>query len=82
MASCVAWASADELFSVADDHVIQSWNLSTMQSIKIATLPNDVYPTDVHWVPKHKIKIASKVTAGQEFFILGATDGSILNACN
>ena len=68
LVSCVGWASPDDVYSVADDHQILRWNLVSAETQKVFTmpsagfginyklqvleLPDDFYPTDMHWIPR------------------------------
>lgn len=76
VASCVGWASATDLYSLGDDHVINKWNTKTDEVFEVARLPPEVYCTDIHWFP---IGIASKKHGTQsELFVLACTDGRFL----
>lgn len=72
LASCVGWVTPDEVFSSSDDHAILKSNLLNEETSKVCTLPNDVYPTDMHWLPKVG---GSKKQAGSDVFSMAATDG-------
>ncbi|XP_014664680.1 PREDICTED: intraflagellar transport protein 80 homolog [Priapulus caudatus] len=73
---CVAWTSADEVYSVSDDHVILSWNNFTSEATKITQLPNEVFPTDIHWFPRTTV-MGKQQSSASDFFALTATDGRL-----
>ena len=50
-ATALGWASANEVFSVSDDHEVLKWNQAASEVIKAFSLPDDVYPTAMQWLP-------------------------------
>ncbi|XP_067950088.1 intraflagellar transport protein 80 homolog isoform X1 [Watersipora subatra] len=72
LASCVGWNTSDEVYSSSDDHQILKSSLLSQETSKVCNLPDDVYPTDMHWLPKLS---GSKKQAGSDVFALAATDG-------
>ncbi|KAG8035853.1 hypothetical protein G9C98_002979 [Cotesia typhae] len=52
--TCVAWNSAEEIYSIGEDHVLLCWHLdgSSTQTTKITEFPEDFYPTDMQWHPR------------------------------
>ncbi|CAL4111796.1 unnamed protein product, partial [Meganyctiphanes norvegica] len=70
--SCVGWMSPDEVYSCGDDHQLLQWNLLSTETNKVAELPKEVYPLDLHWLPKTG-SMKSKV--GSEVFLMTAADG-------
>ena len=72
LVSCVGWTSPDEVYSAGDDHQIFRWNLLTGESSVLTKLPDDVYPTHMHWFPKAG---ASKKGNASDVFALSSTDG-------
>ncbi|XP_034464329.1 intraflagellar transport protein 80 homolog [Hippoglossus hippoglossus] len=72
LVSCVGWTTADELFSCSADHQILKWNLLTSMSCLVVKLPNDIYPTDLHWLPK---TVGGLRQTQAEIFVLTSTDG-------
>jgi len=75
LVSCVGWTSPDEVYSAADDHQILRWNLLTNESSLVMKLPDDVFPTDMHWFPKAG---SSKKGNASDVFALSSTDGKLL----
>lgn len=73
--SCVGWTTADELYSCSEDHQILKWNLLTSETSLIVKLPEEIYPTDLHWFPK---TVGVKKQAQAEIFVLTSTDGKSL----
>ena len=68
----MGWLSPDELLSVGDDRQLLKWNLITGESAVVATLPENVYPTDLRWCPR-VVGGAKKSTT--ETFVLASSDG-------
>ena len=77
LVSCVGWTTPDEVFSSGDDHQILKWNLLSNESSTLAKLPDDVYPTDMHWFPKGG---GGKKAPGSDVFVLCSTDGRLFSA--
>lgn len=77
--SCVGWTTADELYSCSEDHQILKWNLLTSETSLIVKLPEEIYPTDLHWFPK---TVGVKKQAQAEIFVLTSTDGKSLYSLN
>lgn len=75
LVSCVGWTTPEELYSGADDHLILKWNLVNNETTTLVKLPEDVYPTDMHWFPK-AVSGGSK-KAGSDLFVLTSTDGKV-----
>ena len=75
--NCVGWTTADELYSIGDDHIINKSNLINNEVQKVVELPNDFFPTDMHWFPK--ANLGGKKMAGSDIFAMGASDGFKLN---
>ena len=71
--NCVGWTTSDELYSIADDHIINRSNLINNEVQKVAELPNDFYPTDMHWFPKSNN--AGKKSGAPDIFAMGSSDG-------
>lgn len=42
--------------------------------LQVTTLPEELYPTDVHWFPK---SIGAKKQPQSDIFVLTATDGTL-----
>ncbi|WAR28818.1 IFT80-like protein [Mya arenaria] len=73
LVSCVGWTTPEELYSGADDHLILKWNLINNETTSLVKLPEDVYPTDMHWFPR-AVTGGGKKT-GSDLFCLTSTDG-------
>lgn len=54
-----------------DDHAILKWNLVTKETVQVANLPNELYPTDLHWFPRGQIGKKQ----GQDLLLVTAADG-------
>ncbi|KAK6619099.1 hypothetical protein RUM44_003481 [Polyplax serrata] len=60
----------DEDF-VRDDHVLMRWTTHSNESIKICDLPEDLYPTEMHWFPK----IMSAGRKPSDLLLITSADG-------
>uniref|UniRef100_G3P721 Intraflagellar transport 80 homolog (Chlamydomonas) n=1 Tax=Gasterosteus aculeatus aculeatus TaxID=481459 RepID=G3P721_GASAC len=70
--TCVGWITADELYSCSEDHQILKWNLLTSETSLVVKLSEDIYPIDLHWLPK---TVGGKKPNQTEIFVLTSTDG-------
>ncbi|XP_043222116.1 intraflagellar transport protein 80 homolog isoform X2 [Amphibalanus amphitrite] len=77
--TAVGWCNTDEIFSISDDHTILRWNLMSQEQEKVVDLGPDVFPVDLHWVPRDlsSAPAAQKKggTMGGEIFVVAAADG-------
>lgn len=73
--SCVAWHTTDEVLSCSDDHEVLIWHLVTNETTKLLTLPNDLFPTDMHIFPRTSNTAGLKKQIGGDIFIITTTDG-------
>ena len=71
--NCVGWTTADELYSIGDDHIINKSNLVNNEVQKIIELSNEFYPTDMHWFPK--TILGGKKSGVPDIFAMGSSDG-------
>jgi intraflagellar transport protein 80 len=81
---CIGWMSTDDLYSVGEDHIIYKYNVVQNELTKIAELAQDVYPLDMHWLPKGASLVGvsgasaasgGKKTSGSDTFVLATSDG-------
>lgn len=79
---CVGWMSSDDLYSVGEDHIIYKYNIIQNELVKVAELGPDIYPLDMHWLPKGASGggtgaggASSKRTVGSDLFVLATSDG-------
>ena len=72
--NCVGWTTADELYSIGDDHIINKSNLVNNEVQKIIELSNEFYPTDMHWFPK--TILGGKKSGVPDIFAMGSSDGT------
>uniref|UniRef100_H2T232 Intraflagellar transport 80 homolog (Chlamydomonas) n=1 Tax=Takifugu rubripes TaxID=31033 RepID=H2T232_TAKRU len=72
LVSCVGWTTADEVYSCSEDHQILKWNLLTNETTLVVKLPEDIYPLDLHWLPK---TVGGKKQNQAEIFVLTSSDG-------
>ena len=73
LVSAVGWTNPEEVISVCDDHQILKWNILNEESSVLAKLPEEVFPTDLHWFPKGLGGGSKK--QGSDVFVLCSTDG-------
>ncbi|XP_043253953.1 intraflagellar transport protein 80 homolog [Colletes gigas] len=54
LVTCVAWSSAEEIYSCGEDHLLISWHLEggIAHSSIVTEFPDDFYPTDMQWHPR------------------------------
>lgn len=71
--NCVGWTTADELYSIGDDHIIVKSNLINNEVQKVTELQADIYPTDMHWFPK--AASGGRKSGIPEIFAMGSSDG-------
>ncbi|XP_048859543.1 intraflagellar transport protein 80 homolog isoform X3 [Brienomyrus brachyistius] len=72
LVSCVGWTTADELYSCSEDHQIFRWNLLNGETSLVVRLPEEIFPIDLHWLPK---AVGGKKQTLAEVFVLTCTDG-------
>ena len=75
LVSCVGWTTPDECYSGADDHLVLKWNLNSNETTTLVKLPDDVFPTDMHWFPR---SAGGGKKAGSDIFVLTSTDGRFM----
>ena len=74
--SAIGWANSEELISCSDDHQMLKWNGVSGDVASVVTLPDTLYPTDIHWYPRVAQASGKKSTSsGAEMFVLTSTDG-------
>lgn len=61
--TCLGWSSNDEIYSVSDDHQLYKWNAVTRESMTVAKLPADFFPTDLHWLTNGRPSAANSTKA-------------------
>nr|CAD7260712.1 unnamed protein product [Timema shepardi] len=69
---CVGWNNTEEVYSCGDDHVLKRWNLVTNETVKVADLPQELYPTDLHWFPRAQV-VGKK--QGLDLLLITSADG-------
>ncbi len=75
ISSAVGWATSDEVLSAADDHNLLRWNLVSGETSNLASLPETLFPTDIHWYPRGLGGTSKKAANSSDLFVLTATDG-------
>lgn len=80
--NCVGWMSPDDLYSVGEDHMIYKYNVVQNELVKIGELAADLYPLDLHWLPKGASVggggaggASAKRSIGSDLFVLATSDG-------
>lgn len=51
------------------------WNLNSNETTTLVKLPEDVFPTDMHWFPK-SVAGGGAGKKGSDLFVLTSTDGN------
>jgi intraflagellar transport protein 80 len=74
--NCVGWTTADEIYSIGEDHVINRSNLINNEVQKLAELPNEIYPLDMHWFPKGSG--GGRKAGVPDIFAMASNDGKLL----
>nr|CAD7451808.1 unnamed protein product [Timema tahoe] len=64
--------SSYSIFFHRDDHVLKRWNLVTNETVKVADLPQELYPTDLHWFPRAQV-VGKK--QGLDLLLITSADG-------
>lgn len=75
----VTWSSTDEVLSCSDDHQILSWNLVSKDNTKLADLPEELYPTSIHALPRIAGTglTSRKNTGNADVILVTASDGKL-----
>ncbi|XP_011140826.1 intraflagellar transport protein 80 homolog isoform X1 [Harpegnathos saltator] len=75
--TCVAWSSAEEIYSCGEDHLLISWHLEggIAHASVVTQFPNDFYPTDMQCHPclNHTVFIAKK--SSLDVLLITTADG-------
>lgn len=71
--NCVGWTTADELYSIGEDHIINKSNLINNEVQKVAELSDEFYPMDMHWYPRGSS--GGRKAGVPDVFALGTSDG-------
>uniref|UniRef100_A0A6A7G623 Intraflagellar transport protein 80 homolog n=2 Tax=Hirondellea gigas TaxID=1518452 RepID=A0A6A7G623_9CRUS len=74
LVACVGWMTPDELYSCGDDHQLLRWSLLNGETSKVADLPPELFPLEMHWMPRSAISAGAKSQA-DTIFLLTAADG-------
>ena len=74
LVSSVGWTNPDEVYSCGDDHQVLKWNLLNNEESQLIKLPDEIFPTDMHWFPRLGGK---KAAPGSDIFALASTDGNV-----
>lgn len=73
--NCVGWTTADELYSIGEDHIINRSNLINNEVMKVTELSNEIYPIDMHWFPKSAG--GGRKAGVPDVFVMASNDGKI-----
>ncbi|XP_018007068.1 intraflagellar transport protein 80 homolog [Hyalella azteca] len=71
--SCVAWVTPDELYSCGNDHQLLRWNVPSGETSKVADLPADVFPLEMHVRPRSGVQGGN--AEAEIIFLITADDG-------
>ncbi|CAH1115731.1 unnamed protein product [Psylliodes chrysocephalus] len=69
--TCVGWSSTEEVYSAGDDCQVLSWSVSTNQSTRITKFSEEIYPTDLQFLPR----TGGSLSKHGDLILITAADG-------
>ncbi|CAK9809405.1 Intraflagellar transport protein 80 homolog [Anthophora plagiata] len=77
LVTCVAWSSAEEIYSCGEDHLLISWHLEggTVHSSIVTEFPDDFYPTDMQWHPRPNYAVLITKKQSLDVLLITTADG-------
>ncbi|XP_029033851.1 intraflagellar transport protein 80 homolog isoform X2 [Osmia bicornis bicornis] len=77
LVTCVAWSSAEEIYSCGEDHLLISWHLEggIAHSSIITEFPDDFYPTDMQWHPRPNYALLITKKQSLDVLLITTADG-------
>lgn len=70
MSTCVGWLSAEDIVTAGDDHKLIFWNAVSLEIVRKVDLPEHLFPTDLHVLPRKEASNRPLV------FAISSVDGS------
>ncbi|XP_076387112.1 intraflagellar transport protein Oseg5 isoform X4 [Megachile rotundata] len=77
LVTCVAWSSAEEIYSCGEDHLLISWHLEggIAHSNVVTEFPDDFYPTDMQWHPRPNYALLITKKQSLDVLLITTADG-------
>ncbi|KOC63788.1 Intraflagellar transport protein 80 like protein [Habropoda laboriosa] len=77
LVTCVAWSSAEEIYSCGEDHLLISWHLEggIAHSSIVTEFPDDFYPTDMQWHPRPHYAVLITKKQSLDVLLITTADG-------
>ncbi|XP_076755715.1 intraflagellar transport protein Oseg5 [Xylocopa sonorina] len=77
LVTCVAWSSAEEIYSCGEDHLLISWHLEggIAHSTIVTEFPDDFYPTDMQWHPRPNYAVLITKKQSLDVLLITTADG-------
>ncbi|XP_017875268.1 intraflagellar transport protein 80 homolog isoform X2 [Ceratina calcarata] len=77
LVTCVAWSSAEEIYSCGEDHLLISWHLEggIAHSTVVTEFPDDFYPTDMQWHPRPNYAMLISKKQSLDVLLITTADG-------
>ncbi|XP_054006433.1 intraflagellar transport protein 80 homolog isoform X2 [Hylaeus anthracinus] len=77
LVTCVAWSSAEEIYSCGEDHLLISWYLEggTPHSTIVTQFSDDFYPTDMQWHPRQNYAVSITKKQSLDVLLITTADG-------
>lgn len=77
LVTCVAWSSAEEIFSCGEDHLLICWYLESgkAHSSVITEFPSDFYPTYMQWHPRPNHLMTASKKQSLDILLITTADG-------
>ncbi|XP_028134909.1 intraflagellar transport protein 80 homolog isoform X1 [Diabrotica virgifera virgifera] len=69
--TCVGWSSTEEVYSAGDDYQILSWAVSTNQSTRVTKFSDEIWPTDLQFLPR----TGGSLSKHGDLILITAADG-------
>ncbi|XP_076675332.1 intraflagellar transport protein Oseg5 isoform X3 [Andrena cerasifolii] len=77
LVTCVAWSSAEEIYSCGEDHLLIVWHLEggTAHSSVVTEFPDDFYATDMQWHPRPNYAVLITKKQSLDVLLITTADG-------
>ncbi|XP_014608812.1 PREDICTED: intraflagellar transport protein 80 homolog [Polistes canadensis] len=77
LVTCVAWSSAEEIFSCGEDHLLICWYLESgnTHSTVITEFPLDFFPTSMQWHPRPNHLVTASKKQSLDVLLITTADG-------
>ncbi|KAI4494196.1 hypothetical protein M0802_009065 [Mischocyttarus mexicanus] len=77
LVTCVAWSSAEEIFSCGEDHLLICWYLESgnAHSTVITEFPLDFFPTSMQWHPRPNHLVTASKKQSLDVLLITTANG-------